>query len=286
MKRAGFALALALVASPAAAQVRAQAPVILSSGALAIESLPAGTLPTPGDPQKIPPVFRGETPDEVRITLDGGASLAAFRKKKQQNNAAWVTLDGKADHPVWFDQAGQQPQLRVVCGNQYGVRGMPLRWLALKRAGTAMTVEISDGWLDVLGCSISVEHRVSLSVAPLVSLDGIPIALAFRDPASESVTLLFPPGQSVAAESLGRDLSVPQSVLDRVTLPVVKGGASSAAMGFWPPSSPEWPKVFGVTSAPNWQNNTTTAGIEVTIDVVSAVADARPTLLVRAETAR
>ena len=287
MTRFALALAILLAAPAARAQVRAPVAVILSSGALAIDSLPAGALPPPLDPAKVPPVLRGEAPADVRITLDGvgpkmaASALATWRKKREP--AAWVALDGKPDHPVWFEQAGPQPTMRTVCGNGYGMRATALRWFSLERSAAGTTLEVTDGWLDVLACSLVVERRTSVSVVPLVSVDGIPIALAFRDPASESVTLLFPPNQSVAAESLGRDLASPTSTTMRVTLPVTKGGASSAAMAFVASNSPEWPKVFGAP-LPSWQ--AAGSGVEVAIDVIESVADARATLLVRAETAR
>jgi hypothetical protein len=273
-------LATATASGVASGQARRPERVVLSSGAVSIHSLPVASLPAPYSLQTPPAKVAEEDPPELVRKTESGPKFSVWRKTRQ--TPQYIMLTGTDQRPLAFEGSAGQSMVRVVCGaGSYGVPFTPVRWMWSKPGAG---VEVVDAWLETATCNVGGVRRRPVSAAPLVTVEGVPIVLGFRDADEGTVTLLFPPGQSIAAESLGRPLIPAFGAFSRVDLPSGRGAGASTAMGFHPQQSPGWAPMMGGEKPATWDTNE--PGVEVSIEIAGTVADAAPTMSVRVETQR
>lgn len=263
---AAAACALATPATSAADPPKAHA-------AFAFDAIPVGAYPPPLD-GKLPAVLRDDAPPELRLVGEE-RSLAAW--KKQRFGDVTVRIEPAAPAAAFVSLGSPSNGARVLTCSRTGAAVLPLHWelFTIDAAGKGSLL-IGDGFVDSKRCTVHVERRVTLPLATLAVLEDTPALLAMRT--DDSITLFWPTATGAGAVAGAPKLEQPVP-MPHVTLPVHKGVTATASASYVLYTLSDWGRqVRGekvVRPAPQ--------GLaDVDVDIVQAVGDEKPMVLVRA----
>lgn len=168
-------------------------------------------------------------------------------------------------------------------------RAVAVRWeRVVPAAGNQpATLHTADGWFDSASCKVYLERRQSAPLQVAAAFEGIPVVFANRT--DEGLALYFPPAARVAADTTAGVSSPTPGVLWRVSVPVRKGLAASVLAEVSSAAAASW--MLQATAGPvgpagsNATAPVVRAGsahqLQIGVDVVQAVRDEQPTILVR-----
>ena len=164
-------------------------------------------------------------------------------------------------------------------GNLY--RLMAIRWERIQTSpGGAVTLEISDGWFDGRDCKAYVERKSTFPLKPILSYEWTPMVFASRT--EDGLLLHFPPTARVVSDASG-GITSPTShgSLWSVLVPIRKGQASSVLAEMNPRDVAGWLASLQVKPALPQANPVLPRQLQIGVEVVQAVRDEAPTILVR-----
>jgi hypothetical protein len=178
------------------------------------------------------------------------------------------------------------PTLSVGCSNDGGAPGniyrlMAVRWERIQTSpGGAVTLEISDGWFDGRDCKTYVERRSSFPLKPILSHEETPVLFASRT--EDGLLLHFPPTARVVSDAGGGAASpTSHGSLWSVLVPIRKGQASSVLAEMNPRDVANWLAALQARPAPAQANPAPHRQLQLGVEVLQAVRDEAPTILLR-----
>lgn len=239
----------------------------------AFDAIPVGAYPPPTD-GKAPAVLRDDAPPELRLVGEE-RPLAVW--KKQRFGDLTVRVDAASPAPAWISVGAALNGARGLTCSRLGPAVLPLHWeiFALDPAGKGSLL-IGDGFIDVRRCTVHVERRVTLALATLAVLEDTPALLAMRT--EDSITLFWPTGTGAGAVAGTPKLEQP-APLPHVTLPVHRGVTATASASYVLYALADWGRLArgekAARPAPQGM-------ADVDVDIVQAVGDEKPMVLVRA----
>ncbi len=246
------------------------------------------------DDSKQPTTLPGALSEATDIQFVSGepSSLAKWRASRSpQPIYGRLEVEGGSVRMARDVQSGVvRGQLSLSCYNNTNGynpgRAVALRWERIvppAAPGQPATLHTSDGWFDTGSCRAYVERRQTAPLAVAGSFDGTPVVFASRS--DEGLTLYFPPTARVAADTTAGVSSPTAGALWRVLVPVRRGLAASVLAELTPAAAASWmaqlagPAPTPAVAVPARPGSS--RAIQVGVDVVQAVRDEQPTVLVR-----
>jgi hypothetical protein len=258
-----------------------------------LQSLPAAvSLPAVLDESKKPTSFPLSLPEATDLRFQPSDVPSYVRWKAAKSGSIYGRLEPTngvgSIRPARDILQGYNrgPTFSVGCSNDGGAPGnlyrlMAIRWERIQTSpGGAVTLEISDGWFDGRDCKAYVERKSTFPLRPVLSHEETPVLFASRT--EDGLLLHFPPTARVVSDASGGTTSpASHGSLWSVLVPIRKGQASSVLAEMNPRDVASWLASLQAKPIPPQANPVPHRQLQIGVEVLQAVRDEAPTILVR-----